>query len=120
MPVPLYTDIHVSQVVVDQLRERGVDVLTAFNDGGLQRADGEILERARALGRVIFTHDVELKQAAETWQAEGRLFAGVLFGMVLQGNIGRFVSDLERLAKGSDPADWANTIEYVPIRRVPK
>jgi hypothetical protein len=94
-----------------------VDIVTAFNDGASQLDDGEVLERARALGRVIFTHDVRLKQTAEQWQQEGRRFAGVLFGMVLQGNIGRFVSDLERLAKGSEPAEWANTIEYVPIRK---
>src|SRR5262245_27411459 len=117
MPFPLYADVHVSQSIIDQLRERGVDVLTAFNDGAVQLDDAEVLERARALGRVVFSHDLRMKQAAEALQRESRPFGGLLFGPILQGNIGRFVSDLERLAKGSESADWANTVEYIPIRR---
>lgn len=120
MPFPLYVDVHVSQSVIDQLRERLVDVLTAFNDGAVQHDDAEVLERARALGRVLFTHDIRMKQVAESWQRESRPFAGLLFGQVLQGNVGRFVSDLERLSKGTDPGDWLNTIEYIPIRRATK
>jgi len=120
MPFPLYMDVHVSQSIIDQLRERLVDVQTAFNDGAVQMDDLEVLERARSQGRVVFTHDVRMKQAAEILQREGKPFGGVLFGQVLQGNIGRFVSDLERLAKGTDFADWANAVEYIPIRRVTK
>jgi predicted nuclease of predicted toxin-antitoxin system len=120
MPLSLYFDVHVAQSVVDQLRERGVDVQTAFNDGAVQLDDAEVLERARAQGRVIFTHDIRLKQVAEAWQREHRAFGGLLFGQVLQGNVGRFVSDLERLAKNSETADWANSIEYIPIRRISK
>ncbi len=32
MPVPLYMDVHVPQAITDQLRRRGVDVLTAIED----------------------------------------------------------------------------------------
>ncbi|AFY30690.1 hypothetical protein Cal7507_0188 [Calothrix sp. PCC 7507] len=33
MSVPLYMDVHVPQAITDQLRRRGVDVLTAHEDG---------------------------------------------------------------------------------------
>ena len=118
--LPLYMDTHVSQAIADQLRQRGLDVLTAVGDGTALADDAEVLERARALGRVVFTHDVQLKHLAETWKQQGKLFAGVLFGHPLQGNIGRFVSDLERIARSSEPAEWANAIEYIPIRKVGK
>jgi hypothetical protein len=33
MAVPLYMDVRVPQAITDQLRRRGVDVLTAIEDG---------------------------------------------------------------------------------------
>jgi hypothetical protein len=33
MPVSLYMDVHVPQAIADQLRRRGVDVLTTHEDG---------------------------------------------------------------------------------------
>jgi hypothetical protein len=32
MAIPLYMDVHVPQAITEQLRRRGIDVLTAFED----------------------------------------------------------------------------------------
>jgi len=64
MPVPLYMDVHVPQPITDQLRHRGVDVLTAIEDGARELADAELLQHAGELGRVIFTQDVRFKGLA--------------------------------------------------------
>ncbi len=32
MAIALYMDVHIPQAITDQLRRRGVDVLTAFED----------------------------------------------------------------------------------------
>ena len=115
MPVSLYMDVHVPQAITDQLRRRGVDVLTTHDDGADTLADEDLLEHARLLGRVLFTQDVRFRALAEEWQRSGRAFAGLLFGPQLGGTIGQFVSDLELVAKASEPEDWTTAVEWLPF-----
>jgi hypothetical protein len=115
MAVPLYLDVHVPQAITDQLRRRGVDVLTAIEDGSAQLPDDDLLEHARVLGRVLFTQDIRFKALAEDWQRQGRPFAGLVFGHQLGGTIGQFVKDLELLAGASEPDEWLNAIEHLPF-----
>jgi hypothetical protein len=114
MPVPLYMDVHVPQAITDQLRRRGVDVLTSKDDGTNELEDDALLVRATALGRVTFTQDIRFRAMAEQWQREGRAFAGLLFGPQLSGTIGQYVNNLELIAQASEPADWLNVIEWLP------
>jgi len=114
MAVLLYMDVHVSQPITDQLRRRGVDVLTAIEDGWAEHDDAALLEHARELGRLMFTQDIRFKALAQDWQRQGRAFAGLLFGHQLGGTIGQYVKDLELIAKASEPAEWTNTVEYLP------
>jgi hypothetical protein len=53
----LYMDVHIRQAVTDGLRRRGVDVLTAQEDNAARLSDDELLDRAMALGRVLFSQD---------------------------------------------------------------
>lgn len=115
MPVPLYMDVHVPQAITDQLRRRGVDVLTAIEDNSATLPDDELLERAMMLGRVLFTQDILFKALAENWQRQGREFAGLIFGHQLGGTIGQFVKDLELIATASDTEEWLNTVEHLPF-----
>jgi len=115
MAAPLYMDVHVPEAVAEQLRRRGVDVVTAAEDGARRRSDDELLERARLLGRLLFTQDIGFKALAEQWQAEGRPFAGLAFGHQLGATIGQLVRDLELLALGTDPQEWVNQIVYLPL-----
>jgi hypothetical protein len=108
-------DVHVPQAITDQLRRRGVDVLTAIEDGQQETPDKELLERATRLGRVLFTQDIRFKALAQEWQGQGRTFAGLLFGHQLGGTIGQFVKDLELVAQGSEPEEWVSVVEYLPL-----
>ncbi len=117
MPVSFYMDVHVPQPITEQLRLRGVDVLTAIEDGARELDDAGLLERARELGRVVFTQDIGFRALAEDWQREGRPFAGLLFGRQMGVTIGQFVKDLELIARASEPEEWANTVEYLPLQR---
>jgi hypothetical protein len=114
MPVGLYMDVHVPRAITSQLRTRGVDVLTAWDDGNTQIEDDALLQHASDLGRVIFTQDLRFKALAELWQREDRTFAGLVFGHQLGGSIGQFVRDLELIAKASDLSDWRNVVEHIP------
>ena len=115
MTVPLYMDVHVPQQITDQLRCRGADVLTAIEDGWAEAADEDLLEHARELGRVVLTQDVRFRALAEDWQRQGRPFAGLLFGHQLGGTIGQYVNDLDLLTQASDPDDWMNALEWLPL-----
>jgi hypothetical protein len=57
MRVRLYMDVHVHRAVTEGLRLRGVEVLTAQEDGTPQYEDPALLDRATQLGRVLFTQD---------------------------------------------------------------
>jgi len=75
MPVALYTDVHIPGAITEQLRLRGVDVLSANEEGTNRLRDDELLMTASALGRVMFTHDIRFRAMAEQWQREGRHFS---------------------------------------------
>jgi hypothetical protein len=64
---------------------------------------------------VVFTHDHRFRAMAEQWQRDGRRFAGLVFGPAEGASIGRYVRDLELIAKVSEPAEWENTVMYLPL-----
>ena len=108
-------DVHVPRAVSDQLLLCGVDVITAQRDGTDQLPDDELLDRATALGRVLFTRDRDLLRIAAQWQSEGRDFAGVIFAHQLLVSIGRCVQDLEMIAKVCEPVDMRDRVQYLPL-----
>jgi hypothetical protein len=114
MPTPLYVDVHVKRAITDQLRARSADVLTAQEDGCDQLSDEDLLERARTLGRLLFTQDIRFWAMAEDWQRQGRPFAGLAYAHQQKAGVGQLVRDLELIALASDPADWANAVVYLP------
>ena len=116
MAISLYMDVHVPQAITAQLRRRGVDVLTAFDDEAQELADDRLLLRVTQLNRVLFTQDIRFRVLAETWQVEGKQFCGLIFGHQLGGTIGQFVKDLELIAKASELDEWMNTVEYIPFK----
>lgn len=114
MAAALYMDVHVPAAISEQLRRRGVDVLTAIEDGRAQAPDDELLARAHELGRVVFTQDIGFLVLAEQWQRQGRPFHGLLFGHQQRGTIGQYVSNLELIAIASDQDDWIGVIDRLP------
>jgi hypothetical protein len=108
-------DVHVPQAITDQLRRRGIDVLTAIEDGADELPDDELLERVRLLERVLFTQDIRFKAMAQSWQHQSKPFAGLIFGHQLGGTIGQYVKDLELIAQVSEPDEWLNTVQYLPL-----
>lgn len=117
MDVALYMDVHVPGPITAQLRRRGVDVLAAQDDGHDAVPDAKVLDRATALGRVLFAQDVRFRVLAENWQRQGREFTGLLFGPQLGSTIGQYVEDLELIAKASEPTEWRNVVQFLPFGR---
>jgi hypothetical protein len=108
-------DENVHRAITSGLRLRGVDVLTAHEDGRQATPDPLILDRSTELGRVLFSQDEDLLVEGQKRQSEGRPFPGVIFAHQLHVTIGDCVRDLELLAKAADPADLANRVEFLPL-----
>jgi hypothetical protein len=108
-------DQHVPRAVTEGLRRRGVDVLTAEEDGAAAWADDQLLTRAEQLGRVLFSQDDDLLAIAHEWQQTGRAFAGLVYAHQLNITIGQAVSSLELIAKAMDLQDMRNRIEFIPF-----
>ena len=109
-------DVNVRIEITHALRHRGVDVLTAQEDGAAELPDAELLNRSTALGRVLFTHDRDLLTESAVRQAESRTFAGVIYARQLGVTIGACVNDLELIAKACEPEEILNEVRYVPLR----
>jgi uncharacterized protein with PIN domain len=108
--------VHVPRAVAGGLRLLGVDVLRAQDDDAARLSDPELLDRAAARGRVLFTFDQDLLREAAQRQQAGESFAGVVYAHPLKVSVGQCVEDLELLAKLSEPEDLANQVEYLPLR----
>jgi hypothetical protein len=115
MTIALYTDAHIPRMITLGLRLRGVDVLTAQEDNAAEMSDSELLDRANALQRVMFTFDDDMITIATKRQREGSTFAGVIYTHPLHSSIGTCIHDLEIIAKATEPEDLYNRIEYLPL-----
>jgi hypothetical protein len=115
MGVGLYFDVHVDHAITVQLRRRHVDILTAQEDGAAQWTDEAILSRTAELSRPIVTHDIRFLALAESWLLHSRPFGGLIYGHPMRVSIGRFVIDLELIAKATDPSDWTNVTLRLPL-----
>jgi len=110
-----YMDVHVPLAITIELRLRGVDVLTAQEDGAGEFKDPGLLDRASALGRVLVTQDSDFLREAARRHDESIPFAGIIYIPQLDITIGRSVADLELCAKGCNAEEWINRVEYLPI-----
>jgi len=113
--IALYMDHHVPRAITVGLRLRGVDVITAYEDGAADRADPDLLDRASELRRVLFTQDDDLLIEVHARQQEGRHFAGVIYAHQLRVSIGKCIHDLEIIAKAGEPEDLRNQVQFLPL-----
>jgi predicted nuclease of predicted toxin-antitoxin system len=108
-------DVHVPGPITSGLLRRGVTVLRAQDDGMDEKDDPVLLDRALALGYVIFTQDRDFLAEAAHRQRTGQVFAGVVYARQQIVPYRICIDDLELLAKVYDPADMMNRLVYLPI-----
>ena len=113
--LPLYMDVHVKAAITAGVRRRGIDVLTAQENGATRLEDTPLLDHVTALERVLFSQDDDLLAIARMYQLQGIPFAGLIYGHQLAATIGKYVLDLEVVCKVLDPEDMVNRIEYLPL-----
>ena len=115
MSVHLYFDVHDTSAIADGLRLRGVDVLTSQEDGTAEFEDSALLDRSTELERILVTQDEDFLKEATRRHRAGEAFFGIVYAHQLYVTIGECVADLEIIAKGSEPDEWVNHVEYLPL-----
>jgi hypothetical protein len=114
--VRLYADVHVPRGVIEGLRLRGIDILTAQEDGAAELLDPELLTRATERGRVLFTQDEDLLAEATRRQKAGERFSGLVYAHQLNVTIGGVIADLELIGGATDLEEWTSAVAYLPLR----
>ena len=116
MGVRLYMDHHVRRAITEGLRFRGVDVLTAQEDGAQRLPDPELLDRETMLGRVLFSRDKDLLREGERRQQSNESFSGIIYAHQLTVTVRQCIEDLELIAKVCEPEEWVDRVEYLPLK----
>lgn len=111
----LYMDVHVKAAITAGVRRRGIDVITAQEDGATRLEDIPLLDRATAMERVLFSQDDDLLAITRAYQFQGTFFGGLIYGHQLAATIGKYVLDLEVVCTVLEPEDMVNRIEYLPL-----
>lgn len=115
MSVSLYLDHNVRAAVAAGLRQRGVDVRTAYDDGAAELDDEALLERATEQKRVFFTHDDDFLAIADRWLTARKPFSGVVYVHQYRLTVRQIIVELELIAKVADPEDLQGRVEYLPL-----
>lgn len=115
MSLKLYMDVHVPFAITDGLRRRGIEVISSQEDLTADWSDSELLDRATALGCVLFSMDSDLPREAAIRQQRNETFGGMVFAEQLRISIGQCIADLELIAKVYATADIASRVEYLPL-----
>jgi predicted nuclease of predicted toxin-antitoxin system len=90
MAIKLYMDVHIKRQITEGLGRRGVD-----NNSTL--SDKELLDRAKILGRVLVTEDVDLIKEADRRLKNNEFLLGLIHLPQSKISIGRCIEELELL-----------------------
>jgi predicted nuclease of predicted toxin-antitoxin system len=113
--IKFYIDVHVPRAITEGLRRRGVEVITAQEDGSRRLSDETLLERATHLEHVLVSADEDFTIIAADWQGRGIYFSGVVRLTRDLTNVGLYVRELELLAKAAKAHELANVVTHLPL-----
>lgn len=111
----VYMDHHVPAAITDGLPSRGIDVITAFEDGHADADDPTLLARATILGRIVFTRDRDFLAIGREAQSSGTAFGGIVYAHQLRVTIGQAVRDLELICQLITPDEVQDQIYHRPL-----
>jgi hypothetical protein len=116
MSVGVLMDEQVQSAITNGLRRRGIDVLTAQEDGSDGLADSDLLNRAATLRRIVFTRDSDFLSIAAARQVAGEYFIGIVYAKQEVVSYRQCIDDVELLATCGEIADFENRVHFLPLR----
>jgi predicted nuclease of predicted toxin-antitoxin system len=111
-----YMDHQVRGQITRGLRQRGIDLITAFENGRSELDDDALIDRATALGRIFVSQDQDVLRIGRRRQRAGENFIGIAFIELEHIDIGKVVEYLELVAHVMPADEMRNHVEYVPCR----
>lgn len=112
-PIRLYLDEDtISRSLMNALRARNVDILSAHEAGMVSVADEVHLAYATDVERTVFTFNTrDFARLHGAWLANGRRHAGIIVSD--QVHVGRIVRRLLRLLDGRSADEMENWLEFL-------
>jgi predicted nuclease of predicted toxin-antitoxin system len=111
----LYADNNVNDHVVLGLRRLGYDVLRARDDGMAEALDETVLQRATALGRVVYTNDADIVRIAKSWETGERHHAGIIYTHQDRLSVRRQIEELQLVIEAMHAEEIAGTLVRIPL-----
>jgi len=100
--------------LVEALRKRGVDILTALEAGTIEEPDADQLEYATTCGRAIYSFNVaDFCQIHAQWLTERKSHAGIILARQQQYSVGEQMRRLLRLVGALSTEDMQNRVEFL-------
>jgi len=111
-------DVHVPLAITRGLRRRGIDVLTAQEDGTGELSDPELLDRVAQLNRILFTRDRDfLAETVRRLRAHEK-FPTVIYAHQFEASIGQCINDLEIIAQAATLEETWNQLVFLPLNHM--
>lgn len=108
--IRIYADENVNIAIVEGLKRRGVEVLSAFDTGNLGLSDDEQLKYAKEEMAVIFTHDDDfLSMVAES----GVEHCGIIYVHQQHLSIGECIRRLKTIVETIPPEEMRNRVLFL-------
>lgn len=109
-------DENLSGAVIRALMRRNVDIQRVQDVGLRGETDEVVLQWSAEAGRVLVTHDhATLIGLAYDRIRDLQPMAGVI-AVAQSLSTGAIVSDLELIARCSEPEEWRDCVSYLPLK----
>lgn len=115
MRIRLYVDEDaMDKDLLQALRARGVDVLTAFETGMIERSDEEHLEFVTRKGRVLYSFNVgDFYRLHQEYLAQGRSHTGIILARQQSYSVGEQIRRLLKLIAAKSAEEMKNHVEFL-------
>ncbi len=106
----IYADENIENSIIDGLRRRRIEVVSARELGYLSRSDEFHIKRASELKAVILTHDIDFLRMASS---PGIKHAGIIFSHSKNVSISQCIRGVELVANILTEKEMENHIEFL-------
>jgi predicted nuclease of predicted toxin-antitoxin system len=110
--LPAYADENLKQGVIEGLRRRGMDLVTAEDRGQRATEDDVLLATATAERRLLLTNDADFLRIHSEWMTAGRHHAVIVF-WAQERPVGEVIRRVLRYARQSTADVVADTVKYL-------
>ncbi len=107
-----FADEHVKAAIVEGLRLRGMDVVTAQERDQRQADDEALLAVATGEGRLLLANDADFLRIHSSWLSDHRNHAGIVFWRQDLA-IGPAVRRILQYALQTSPSEAGNAVHFL-------